>query len=143
MSFQGLCAVTILGNQALFYSQKLESCTMDPLYPALHTVAIATCKCQHPMLHCICLPSISRHAFKENYYRPPTKLWEGNVFIGVCHSVHGGGRAIPPWLDKREVTSYWNAFLLEITIIPAVTNLLIFCPDSQHITLNGWPLWII
>ena len=26
-----------------------------------------------------------------NFYRPPTKLWEGNVFTGVCHSVHGGG----------------------------------------------------
>ena len=25
------------------------------------------------------------------YYRPPTKLGEGNVFTGVCHSVHGGG----------------------------------------------------
>ena len=24
------------------------------------------------------------------YYRPPTKLREGNVFTGVCHSVHGG-----------------------------------------------------
>ena len=74
---------------------------MDPLYPALHTVAIATCKCQHPMLHCICLPSISRHAFKENYYRPPTKLWEGNVFIGVCHS-GGGVEPYPPgWTSGR------------------------------------------
>ena len=25
-------------------------------------------------------------------YRPPTKLREGNVFTGVCHSVHGGRR---------------------------------------------------
>ena len=24
------------------------------------------------------------------FYRPPTKLREGNVFTGVCHSVHGG-----------------------------------------------------
>ena len=23
-------------------------------------------------------------------YRQPTKLWEGNVFTGVCHSVHRG-----------------------------------------------------
>ena len=31
-------------------------------------------------------------------YRPPTKLREGNVFTGVCHSVHmgEGGRAVPP-----------------------------------------------
>ena len=29
------------------------------------------------------------------YYRPPTKLREGNAFTGVCHSVHGGGEA---WL---------------------------------------------
>ena len=25
------------------------------------------------------------------FYRPPTKLWEGNIFTGVCHSVGGGG----------------------------------------------------
>ena len=25
------------------------------------------------------------------YYRPQTKLWEGNVFTGVCDSVHRGG----------------------------------------------------
>ena len=25
------------------------------------------------------------------YYRPPTKLREGNVFTNVCHSVHGWG----------------------------------------------------
>ena len=25
----------------------------------------------------------------SSYYRPPTKLWEGNVFTSVCHSVHG------------------------------------------------------
>ena len=24
------------------------------------------------------------------FYRPPTKLWEGNVFTGVYHSVEGG-----------------------------------------------------
>ena len=27
-----------------------------------------------------------------NFYRPQTKLWEGNVFTPVCDSVHGGGR---------------------------------------------------
>ena len=25
------------------------------------------------------------------FYRPPTKLWKGNIFTGVCHSVHIGG----------------------------------------------------
>ena len=25
------------------------------------------------------------------FYRPQTKLREGNVFTPVCHSVHGGG----------------------------------------------------
>ena len=36
----------------------------------------------------------------------PTKLWQGNVFTPVCHSVHGGvsasvhaGIHIPPWAD--------------------------------------------
>ena len=39
---------------------------------------------------------------KTYHYRPPTKLREGNVFLGVCHSVHRGkgvGRTpgtIPP-----------------------------------------------
>ena len=27
----------------------------------------------------------------KNFYRPPTKLREGNVFTGVCHSVQGRG----------------------------------------------------
>ena len=25
----------------------------------------------------------------SNVYQPPTKLQKGNVFTGVCHSVHG------------------------------------------------------
>ena len=29
------------------------------------------------------------------YDRPPTKLQEGNVFTGVCHSVQGGWVGIP------------------------------------------------
>ena len=29
-------------------------------------------------------------SFHQNIYRPPTKLREGNVFTGVCHSVGGG-----------------------------------------------------
>ena len=27
-------------------------------------------------------------------YRPPTKLWKGNIFRSVCHSVHGGGEGV-------------------------------------------------
>ena len=30
------------------------------------------------------------------FYRPPTKLWKGNAFTGVCHSVHRGGVVVPP-----------------------------------------------
>ena len=35
-------------------------------------------------------------------YRPPTKLGEGNIFTGVCHSVHKGGigyhwSQVPSW----------------------------------------------
>ena len=30
------------------------------------------------------------------YYRPQTKLREGNVFTGVCDSVHRGGRCLVP-----------------------------------------------
>ena len=29
-------------------------------------------------------------------YSPPAKLWEGNVFTGVCHSVHGGRISVVP-----------------------------------------------
>ena len=32
----------------------------------------------------------------RRYYRPQTKLREGNVFIPVCHSVHRGSRLAPP-----------------------------------------------
>ena len=30
------------------------------------------------------------------YYRPQKKLWEGNVFTPVCHSVHGEGGGLCP-----------------------------------------------
>ena len=33
---------------------------------------------------------------KQDYYRPSTKLREGNVFTGVCHSVHKAGSASSP-----------------------------------------------
>ena len=32
----------------------------------------------------------SRSARFSDFYHPPTKLREGNVFTGLCHSVHGG-----------------------------------------------------
>ena len=34
-------------------------------------------------------------AQRIKFYRPPTKLWEGNVFRGVCHSVRGWVSPVP------------------------------------------------
>ena len=31
----------------------------------------------------------------RKYYRPQTKLWDGNVFTGVCHSVQKGSPTVP------------------------------------------------
>ncbi len=39
------------------------------------------------------------------YYRPPTKLREGNVFKGVCQSVHGGSAPPPGTMPPRTVRS--------------------------------------
>ena len=33
----------------------------------------------------------------KNFYRPPTKLREGNVFTDVCHSLQGRGPVWPVW----------------------------------------------
>ena len=52
--------------------------------------------------------------FFQYFYRPQTKLREGNVFTPVCHSVHGWGGWdgvsdsasrgwIPPWADTPPV----------------------------------------
>ena len=58
---------------------------------------------------------------------------EGNVFTGVCHTVHKGGGGVvvtrPPGhtapkegkpgirLIRGQCASYWNAFLFEIKIL--------------------------
>ena len=34
---------------------------------------------------------LHKKAIDTNYYRPPTKWWEGNAFGRVCLSVHGRG----------------------------------------------------
>ena len=31
--------------------------------------------------------------FKGCFYCPQTKLWEGNVFTGICHGLAGFGRS--------------------------------------------------
>ena len=89
---------------------------------------------------------------QRNHYRPQTKLREGNVFTGVCDSVHGGvpgpgglwfqwggawsGGAGPggsglggvPGGDHADgyccgrYTSYWNAFLLLIPVNISFSN---------------------
>ena len=76
-------------------------------------------------------------AYQANHYRPQTKLREGYVFTGVCHSVHRGimcargglhalgnasGACMPPLqpdtmrygqsMSGRYVP-YWNAFLFK------------------------------
>ena len=76
------------------------------------------------------MPRITRRSIWHNY-RPPTKLREGNVFTGVCHSAHGGGNGElyprdhasslglypPPTNHKsRRYASYWNAFLFSMLI---------------------------
>ena len=35
-------------------------------------------------------------------YRPPTKLREGKVFTGVCHSVGGGGRGLSEYVSRDD-----------------------------------------
>ena len=44
------------------------------------------------------------------YYRPPTKLREGNVFTGTCHSVHCTGPQ--PYLQT------WDPTLQSSTTFP-------------------------
>ena len=39
--------------------------------------------------------SSSRGKAKYKFYHPQMNLGGGNVFIRVCHSVHGGGTAFP------------------------------------------------
>ena len=72
----------------------------------------------------------------DDFYRPQAKLREGNVFTGVCDSVHGGGAGAcfrggvpgprggygpggggpggdpPDGYCYGRYASYWNAFLL-------------------------------
>ena len=47
-----------------------------------------------------------RHSNQVSFYRPPTKLREGNVFTGVCHSVRGWvSLSTPPPSCPRHGTS--------------------------------------
>ena len=60
-------------------------------------------------------------------YCPPTKLQEGNIFRGICYSVHGGYACPPPathtsqpctlptvWLAIGRYASCWNAILFKL-----------------------------
>ena len=80
-------------------------------------------------------PDLLGLLFCNSSLPPAHQLLEGNVFTGVCHSVHGGQGIGPRGQDKalypipsgtdiqwclsnhlrlasRQYTSYWNAFLL-------------------------------
>ena len=51
----------------------------------------------------------------RRYYRPQTKLREGNVFIPVCHSVHRGSRLAPPaWggVGQQTPLPCWHVVLM-------------------------------
>ena len=41
----------------------------------------------------------------RTFYRPQKKLWKGNVFTLVCHSVHW--RCTPPWADTPQADTPW------------------------------------
>ena len=40
---------------------------------------------------CVCVAIVTYYWIDLHFYRPQMKLREGNVFTGVCDSVHGGG----------------------------------------------------
>ena len=47
------------------------------------------------------------------WYRPPTKLREGNVSTGVCHSVKREGACVAHMVGKQAVRILLNAVLLD------------------------------
>ena len=49
----------------------------------------------------------------SSFYRPQTKLWEGNVFTPVCDSVHGGVSLsrvslCPGWVSVQGALYPWG-----------------------------------
>ena len=74
-------------------------------------------------------------SMSPNFYRPQTKLQEGDVFIPVCDSVHGGGgrslsrgvsggslsRRPPHTVKSGRYASYWNALLLNGKLLRDLT----------------------
>ena len=64
------------------------------------------------------LRSGSRNSVGASFYRPQTKLQEGNVLTCVCQSVRGGGSAIPP----EPYPTHWNNFTPDHTILPRTVN---------------------
>ena len=78
---------------------------------------------------------LNRRGFATGYfywYRPQTKLREGNVFTPVCDSVHKEGlwpwggtcQGAPRTVTSGRYASYWNAFLFFlIKVFNAITHL--------------------
>ena len=72
-------------RKATLYPLKLVNCIKVLL--VRHEGLLNWMKCEYFGLRDVCHSLIYIQVY---HYRPPTKLWEGSVFTGVCHSVHGG-----------------------------------------------------
>ena len=58
-------------------------------------------------------------SMSPNFYRPQTKLREGNVFTPVCDSVHGGGGRS---LSKGVSGGLWEVSVMETSPYSNVTG---------------------
>ena len=52
-----------------------------------------------------CFTPASLSDILYNFYRPPTKLGEGIIFTGICHSVQGGARG------TRSFLGWWQCLV--------------------------------
>ena len=90
---------------------------------------------------------------KTYYYRPQTKLREGYVFTGICHSVNRGGclvREVPVGClveTPRDVhwcgryASYWNTFLFNKIFTENCMKMKEIEPrTAMHVSLMPRPL---
>ena len=87
----------------------------------------------------LCCKNISTQFCTTHFYRPQTKLRKCNVFTSVCQEFcpREGWGVHPPWADPPRQTppsdghcsgryaSYWNAFLLSVSVVWTQTVLLI------------------
>ena len=78
---------------------------------------------------------------KLHFYRPPTKLWDGNVFNRGCQSVEGGGpHTTPPLyvaLRPRECLNLFNLDLSRTSVCRALPP----CPPSPRGHVETCTTW--